>query len=39
MYHGPGKRAWEEEAGDVFGDAARNGALKVVLTREEEEDE
>lgn len=27
-----------EEAYDVFGDAARNGALKVVLTREEEEE-
>ena len=28
-----------EQAYDVFGDAATNGALKVVLTREEEEDE
>jgi alcohol dehydrogenase len=26
-----------EQAYDVFGDAASNGALKVVLTREEEE--
>jgi alcohol dehydrogenase len=28
-----------EEAYDVFGDAASNGALKVVLTREEEDNE
>jgi hypothetical protein len=28
-----------EQACDVFGDAAANGALKVVITREEEEDE
>ena len=28
-----------EEAYDVFGDAAANGALKVVLTREEEEED
>jgi alcohol dehydrogenase len=28
-----------EEAYDVFADAGRNGALKVVLTREEEEEE
>jgi alcohol dehydrogenase len=28
-----------EQAYDLFGDAAANGALKVVLTREEDEDE
>jgi len=28
-----------EDAYDVFGDAATNGALKVVLTRQEEADE
>ena len=28
-----------EQAYDVFGDAASNGALKVVLTRQEEEEE
>ena len=28
-----------EQAYDTFGDAASNGALKVVLTREEEDDE
>ena len=28
-----------ERAYDIFGDAAANGALKVVLTREEDEDE
>jgi hypothetical protein len=28
-----------ERAYDLFGDAASNGALKVVLTREEEEEE
>jgi hypothetical protein len=28
-----------EEAYDVFGDAASNGALKVVLTRDEEEED
>jgi hypothetical protein len=38
VYHGPGQKAWEEVAeSDVFGDAA-SGALKVVLTREEEEE-
>ncbi len=28
-----------EQAYDLFGDAATNGALKVVLTRQEDEDE
>jgi hypothetical protein len=34
VYHGPGHKAWD----DIFGDAASNGALKVVRTREEDED-
>ena len=28
-----------EQAYDLFGDAATNGALKVVMTRQEDEDE
>jgi threonine dehydrogenase-like Zn-dependent dehydrogenase len=42
VYHGPGRKNWEDvhrftfdridEAYEVFGDAAANSALKVVIT-------